>query len=79
MALIAVQQENETGCFIAACASLLGKSYRETFAMLHPGKTQILSINTGGKILPCIERLSPHLPALALRRIYPAIKNSALT
>jgi hypothetical protein len=38
MSLRCVQQENEHGCFIAACATLLGLTYRETFALLHPGK-----------------------------------------
>jgi hypothetical protein len=47
MALRVVAQENYTGCFIAAVATLLGKTYRETYAILHPGKNPSLESNHG--------------------------------
>lgn len=47
MALRAVRQENTTGCFIAAIATLLGKSYHETFMLLHPGKNPLLEDKHG--------------------------------
>lgn len=40
MALRGVRQESGTGCFIAAIASLLGKTYNEVFSIFHPGKDQ---------------------------------------
>lgn len=40
MALQGVRQENGTGCFIAAIASLLGKTYNDVFSMFYPGQDQ---------------------------------------
>lgn len=40
MTLRVVRQENGSGCFIAAIASLLGKTYNDVFSMFYPGKDQ---------------------------------------
>lgn len=38
MALQGVRQENCTGCFIAAIATLLGKTYSDVFSIFYPGR-----------------------------------------
>lgn len=47
MALQGVQQENTTGCFIAAIASLLGKTYNDVFSIFYPGQDQWATYNHG--------------------------------
>jgi hypothetical protein len=47
MALQPVKQENYSGCFVAAIATLLGKTYRETFEILHPGQDPALQYDHG--------------------------------
>lgn len=47
MALRPVAQENHTGCFIAGVATLLGASYKEAFALLHPGKDPLVELTHG--------------------------------
>jgi hypothetical protein len=47
MPLRCVQQENETGCFVAAIACLLGKTYQEAYALLHPGKNPYFEYSHG--------------------------------
>lgn len=47
MALRAVRQQNSTGCFIAAVATILGKSYEEAYKLCHPGKDPLVEWEHG--------------------------------
>jgi hypothetical protein len=47
MALQRVAQKNYTGCFVAAVAMLLGKTYEDTFRLLHPGKDPAVETQHG--------------------------------
>jgi hypothetical protein len=47
MALRAVRQQNGTGCFIAAVATILGKTYEEAFRLCHPGKDPLVEWEHG--------------------------------
>lgn len=40
MALRGVRQENYSGCFLAAIATLMGKTYHDVFSIFYPGKDQ---------------------------------------
>jgi hypothetical protein len=47
MALNPVTQLDDSGCFIASVAMLLGKEYQDAFRLLHPGKKAWSTIEHG--------------------------------
>lgn len=53
MSLRFIHQENDTGCFVACVAMLMGKSYGEAFQLLHPGKDS--AIETHGFLTSSIK------------------------
>lgn len=49
MALRGVRQENYSGCFLAAIATLMGKTYDQVFSIFYPGQDQFSVYDHGFK------------------------------